>query len=339
MFTTPQTTRRAMTLVELLVVVVILGLLGVTALPAINASGPKRRLRDAAATVESHFNQAVSKAVGGRNGHGAWLQASGTAANSPTTILSFCAGGTEASGTATLTLASATATSCTVSLNPSFATLTGTASFLQGTPPVGCLVQFAGFPYDYTLTSGTTLTLVGSAGATLWPAADNGTYTGSISLPSTLAIPPGKATSGKTVLGGNTCVDLPASTIGVLGYSPNTERPSNNSPLIVTYDSLGRVKSIIYTRAGTSVVKQRRLDPRTPVALLVGLRDQVGAAQEPVPTEQNPGANWQRADSWWVVIDPRTSATFRVETAPNAPNLQAAQRFIRQTLLNDSAAQ
>jgi prepilin-type N-terminal cleavage/methylation domain-containing protein len=338
MFPSASTARRGMTLVELLVVVIILGLLGVTSLPAINAAGPKRRLRDAGSTVESHLNQAISRAVGSRNGHGVWLQASGTLGDSPTTTLSFCAGGTEASGTATLTLTSATATSCAVSLSPSFATLTGTTSFLQGTPPTGCIIQFAGFPYEYALTSGTTLAHAGAAGTVIWPAATNGTYNGSISLPFSLTIPPGKTTAGKTVLGGNTCVDLPSSTIGVEGYSSRIDSPSNESPLIVTFDSIGRAKSAIYRVAG-GAVQQRRLDSRTPVALLVGLRDQVGDSAVSSPTENEPGANWQRSDSWWVVIDPRATAPFRVENATTASNRSAAQKFIRQTLLNDATAQ
>ena len=330
-----------MTLVELLVVVVILGLLGIATLPTISSSGPKRRLRDAASAVESHLNQAISKSVGSRTGQGAWLEATGTTESSPTTSLSFCAGGTEAGGTATLTLNSPTATQCSVSLSPSFAALTGTTSYLRGTPPSGCLIRFAGFPYEYAFLNSGTLTFPGAATSSsmLWPAGSDGTYAGSRSLPFTLSIPPGKTTGGKTVLGGNTCVDLPSSTIGVLNYSQAVENPSNASPLIITYDSLGRAKSVVYTKAGASNVQQQRLDSRTPIAILVGLRDQVGVSAQPAPTEENPGPNWQRSDSWWVVIDPRTSTTFRVENYPNAQSIAAAQRFIRQTLLNDSTAQ
>jgi prepilin-type N-terminal cleavage/methylation domain-containing protein len=336
----PDAARRGMTLVELLVVVVILGLLGVATLPTINTSGPKRRLRDAATAVESHFNQTISKAVGARTGSGAWMQATGTAGTAPTTTLSFCGGGTEAAGTATLKLTSPTAAHCEVSLSPSFATLTGSTSYLHGTPPNGCLIRFAGFPYEYTFADANTLSLPGSATTSgmMWPAASNGTYSGTTSpLPVILSIPPGKTTGGKTVLGGNTCVDLTWSTIGVLGYSQAYDIPSNAAPLIITYDSLGRAKSVIYQKAGGSV-QQRRLDPRTPIAILVGLQDQVGQPQIAIPTDENPGTNWQRSDAWWVVIDPRTSTTFRVENAPNSATLEAAQRFIRQTLLNDNTA-
>ena len=341
MFTTPAT-RRGMTLVELLVVVIILGLLGVATLPTINSAGPKRRLRDAASAVESHLNQAVSKAVGSRTGQGAWLEATGTTGVNPTTTLSFCTGGTEAAGTATLTLNSPSATHCAVSLNPSFAALTGTTSYLRGTPPSGCLIRFAGFPYEYTFFDASTLALPASAtsASMLWPSASDGTYSGTRpSLPFTLSIPPGKTTGGKTVLGGNTCVDLLSSTIGVFNYSRAVDNPSNASPLIITYDSLGRAKSVVYTKAGTSNVQQKRLDSRTPIAILVGLRDQVGVSAQPAPSEENPGTNWQRSDSWWVVVDPRTSATFRVENYPNAANPTVAQRFIRQVLLHDSSVQ
>lgn len=343
MLPTPVVARRGMTLVELLVVVVILGLLGVATLPTINSSGPKRRLRDAATAVESHFNQAISKAVGSRTGAGVWLEADDSnpakqLAYWPTLMLRFCSGGTEAAGTATLTLTSATSPQCGVSLSPSFATLTGSTSYLQGTPPAGCLIRFAGFPYEYTFADANTLSLPGAATTSgmMWPAASNGTYSGSTTpLPFILSIPPGKTTGGKTVLGGNTCVDLTSSTIGVLGYSPAVDIPSNAAPLIIAYDSLGRVKSVVYQKIGGSV-QQRRLDSRTPIAILVGLRDQVGQPQEANPTDDNPGSNWQRNDAWWVVIDPRTSTTFRVENVSNSANLTAAQRFIRQTLLSDN---
>jgi hypothetical protein len=175
----------------------------------------------------------------------------------------------------------------------------------------------------------------------VWPAAANGTYSGTTALlPFTLAIPPGKTTGSKTVLGGNTCVDLSASTIGVSNYSMSVDIPSNASPFIISFDSLGRAKSVVYKSAVDSLgIKQRSLDSRTPIAILIGLRDQVGSAFEGNPTEDNPGTNWQRSDSWWVVIDPRTSTTFRVENASHAADLTAAQRLIRQKLLNDNSQQ
>jgi hypothetical protein len=74
------------------------------------------------------------------------------------------------------------------------------------------------------------------------------------------------------------------------------------------------------------------------VALLVGLRDQVGSAYQAAPTEDNPGTNWQRNDAWWVVIDPRSGSVFQVENYPNASSPEIAQRFIRQKLLNRNDA-
>jgi prepilin-type N-terminal cleavage/methylation domain-containing protein len=330
--------RRGMTLVELLVVIVILGLLGVAAAPAINTSNSKNKLREAAATVSSHILRGASQAVGSRTGSGVWLQASGTATTSPTTLLRFCAGTVEASGTAVLTISNATAATALASLTPSYTALTGTTEV-----PSGTLIRLSGMPFDYTLLDQTTLGLGGPSTICSWPRTATG-YSGTVNALFSLQIPPMRTSGGKTVLGGNVCIDLPNSTIGVYGYSSTATRLSNSSPLILTFDSVGRVKTVICTLQGASTPQQFRLDARTPVALFIGLRDQVGQSAVEIPTEDSPGDNLQRKDGWWVVIDPRTSTVLPVENAPNTWNgalpsrLQESQLFIRKTLLNKKSA-
>jgi prepilin-type N-terminal cleavage/methylation domain-containing protein len=332
------TLRRGMTLVELLVVVVILGLLGVAAAPAINSSSSKNKLREAAATVSSHISRAAAQAVGSRTGCGAWLQASSTATSSATTLLRFCAGTVEASGTASLTITSATAATALASLTPNYVTLTGTTEV-----PSGTLIRLSGMPFDYTLLDQTTLSLAGPSTICTWPRTTNG-YSGTVNMLFNLQIPPMKTTAGKTVLGGNVCIDLPKSTIGVYGYSSTTTPLSNTSPLIITFDSVGRVKTIVCTFQGASTPQQVRPDARTPVALLIGLRDQVGQSAVENPSDDAPGDNLQRKDGWWVVIDPRTTTVLTVENAANTWNgtlparLRESQLFIRKTLLNNKSA-
>ena len=330
MATTSLIVRRGMTLVELLVVVVILGLLGVAAAPAINSSSSKSRLREAASTVSSHITRAASQAVGRTAGYGAWLEPETSGSStSPTTMLRFCPGTVEASGSATLTITTLSATAAAISMSPSYQALTGTSVV-----PAGTLLRITGMPYDYTLINTGTVAFIGPSAIGSWPRPSNA-VTGT--LPFVLQVPPMRTTGGKTVLGGNVCVDLPQSTVGIYSYSPTVTPISNSGPLIITFDNVGRPKGILCT--GTNgAATLAATDPQTPLALLVGLRDQVGAQYQQTPTEDNPGTNWQRNDAWWVVVDPRSGSVFQVENCPNATSPQIAQKFIRQRLLNRNSA-
>ena len=64
-----------MTLVELLVVIMIIGLLSVAVLPALNRNPEGKRLRDAAEILSSHLNQQISRALGSSNGSASWYAA------------------------------------------------------------------------------------------------------------------------------------------------------------------------------------------------------------------------------------------------------------------------
>ena len=326
--------RRGMTLVELMVVVAILGLLAVAVFPLLGGSSKKNLLRETAATVDGHINQAISKSIGSRTGFGVWIQSDTTSAVSPVSTLAFCPGTTHTSGSATFTLAAQTDT-----------TVTASTPLISTTPvPSGCLLSFVGFPYDYELTAASTVSLRNSVMQTTsnmaWPGALVTATTGTLSY--TVSIPPTGSKGTKVPLRGNACIDLPLSTVGVYGYSTPAATLTNDGPLILTFDSLGRVRTATYTTGSSATPIQRRLDARTPIALLVGMRDQVGQAIVSAPDEDNPGSNLQRADTFWVVLDPRSSTTFIVENAASGvvtagsgtAGISAAQRFIVQTLKN-----
>jgi hypothetical protein len=237
-----------------------------------------------------------------------------------------------ATGVATLTITSATAATATASLSPTYETLTGTTAV-----PAGTLIRIAGMPFDYTLLDPATLQLGGPSAIYSWPRTANG-YNGSVSASFSLQVAPMITGGGQTILGGNACIDLPSSTIGVYDYSTSPSVLSNASPLILTFDSVGRLKTVTCTLSGSNAPRQLTAEPRTPIALLVGLRDQITTPYASPPTEDNPGRNWQRNDAWWVVLDPRTSSVFQVENAPNSTTLNASQKFIRQKLKNNRTA-
>jgi len=346
--TCPRTnSRRGMTLVELTVVVVILCLLAVAVLPVLNRSPNKSLLRDAAATVQGHIAQGISKSIGSRTGYGVWFDfdLSGTSTGSTlATTLAFCPGMTSTTGSSQLSATSSTATTATLLTPVSTLVLGATATQF----PVGTLISFMGYPYEYLLDpTGSVASFRSDAMQTAYnttfpynsgtSGSQNPTYSWVVS------VPPTRTLGMKTVLRGNACIDLGCSSVGVSGYS-NLAADIPTSPLKLTFDSTGQARAAIYTPLGGSQ-KLRRLDPETPIALLIGLADQVGNSWVATPTEDDPGSNLQRADAFWVVYDPRTSTSFVVEnyvqsSAPSsaAIGISNAQKFVRQSLLNRQSA-
>jgi type II secretory pathway pseudopilin PulG len=329
-----------MTLVELTVVLVILSLLAVTVLPALNRSPNKSLLRDTATTVQGHIAQGASKAIGNRTGYGVWFDGdTGMVSGSTATTLAFCPGISATVGITQLVTGSLAA--MTATLNPGVPTaVLGSASAF----PAGTLISFLGTPCEYSLSaSGSAVSFRTSAGQT----SNNtsfpfNTSTGSNPVYSYIvSIPPTRTIGIKTALRGNACIDIGCSSIGVTGYGTFVAFPPS-LPLKLAFDSTGCAVGVVSGSA------YQALTPDTPVALLIGLRDQVGQAWNTTPSEDDPGSNLQRRDAYWVVFDPRTSTSFVVENSvPStnasagspAANIQRAQFFVRQALLNRKNAQ
>lgn len=330
-----------MTLVELTVVVVILSLLAVAVLPVLNRSPNKSLLRDTAATVQGHIAQGMSKSIGSRTGYGIWFDVSGTSSpNTRATTLAFCPGMTTSTGSSQLSTMSFTDTTATL-LPPVPISVLGPVTT---TFPAGTLISFMGYPYEYLLVSTGSVASFRSdamqtAANTTFPynsgttGAPNPTYSWVVS------VPPTRTLGTKTILRGNACIDLGCSSVGVSEYS-NLPADIPVAPLKITFDSTGRAQAAIYKTSGGSQ-KFRRLDPETPIALLIGMADQVGSGWVTTRSEDDPGSNLQRADAFWVVYDPRTSTSFVVEnyvqsSAPSSTvqGISNAQKFVRQALLN-----
>jgi prepilin-type N-terminal cleavage/methylation domain-containing protein len=334
--------RRGMTLVELMIVVVILSLLAVTVLPALNRAPNKSLLRDTATTVQGHISQGVSKSIGNRTGYGVWFDGdAGMASGTTATMLGFCPGITTATGSTQIITASLAATTATLSPGVPTAVLSGTLSF-----PGGTVISFIGFPYEYDLNSaGTSASFRTSSGQSNYNTSfPFNTTSGSNPFYSyVVAVPPTRTIGIRTALRGNACIDMGCSSIGVIGYGGCHAAVTPALPLKLTFDSTGRATGVL---SGTTFTP---LTPDKPLALLIGLRDQVGAAWNPAPSsEDDPGSNLQRRDAYWVVLDPRTATSFVVENSvPSnnasagslAANVQQAQAFVRQSLVNRKNAQ
>lgn len=324
--------RRAMTLVELLVVIVIIGLLGVAVAPLFQARSERRKFVEAGGIVSAHFNAVIARSIGSVGGEGAWLPVDTTATPNTVTTLGFTR---SRSTPGSLTVTAITSGIATVGLNPAPPTPTGM------TGPTG-LVHVAGFPVPYELESPTPTDhflrfLPGYSAENAAFPAENQIYDFRASIP-----PQQRITATARELGGGFCVDLTASTIGVHGLTDPSQIVSLNGvdTLAVMFDSMGKATMVWREDAAASPRWQwTMLDGRRPVALLIGQSFRTTLPVVDQPTDENPGPNLQSPDAVWVVIDPRASL---VRTAANdaVPNTSVpvsarvayAQQFVLEAL-------
>ena len=336
-----------MTLPELLVVVAIIGLLAVAVAPLFRGASDKRKLATAADLLTGHLNGAIAKAIGSREGGGVWLEtdATGSGNDQAVALLLLARPRVAASGFATVS-------NPNLAASPPSATLATTPPnlFATLTPLIpGAIISFQGIPARYRMVSPTAMEMLPtySAENTAFPAAG-------ISLPFSLELPPRRRPSvSAPVLGGDTCIDFSASTIGAYGFTQtgNVRQlwnfiepgfpPSQIKILCVVFDGIGRATTAWVARDHTAAVSTSwtRIDlgPTTPVVLLVGNRSQIAQPVVSQPTEDNPGPNYQNPDAVWVIIDPRTSV---IRTVANkaATTVQSAQKFVTEALATKVSA-
>jgi prepilin-type N-terminal cleavage/methylation domain-containing protein len=341
--------RRGMTLPELLVVVAIMGLLAVAVAPLFRGASDKRKLAAAADLMTAHLNGAAAKAIGSRDGGGAWLEteAGGSGSDQAVAALLLARPRLASSGTAQITATDLGAV-------PPFATLNITTPSpvpLVLAPLIPeALISFQGIPTRYRLKSTTRIEMLPtySVENAAFPAED-------ISLPFSIALPPRRKPSASAPnLGGDTCIDFSASTIGVYGLTPtaSVQQLSNvavsgrttsfqSRILSIVFDGVGRATTAWvasdHSAATSSSWARIDLGPTMPVALLIGNRSQIGQTVVTQPTEDIPGPNFQNPDAVWVIIDPRTSVVRTVANNP-ATTLQAAQQPVAEALSNQVRA-
>lgn len=318
-----------MTLVELMVVVMIIGLLAVTVLPVLNRNPEARRIREAADIVASHLNRQVATALGSANGAATWYAAEPAASGA-------------GNGLAVINLLSGrprVALSGSARVQPN-GVMTLTPGWSSGVT-LPAPIQFAGIPAEFTALTATQLWV---SGTTAEDALMNRTplnvampLSGTSAaapptLPYTLLQPPRpRMQVTAPLLQNNTCIDLGGSTLGVKGFSANVVSLADSDALSVQFDASGRPIAAWRRVLASGVWKRSLLTASTPVALLVGLRSQAGAAVVAVPNADDPGANWQRSDARWVVIDPRSAAVRIVDNFP-AATAEDAQAYVCRSL-------
>jgi len=314
----PTTRRAGMTLVELLVVMMIIGLLSVAVLPSLNRNPDGKRILNASENVSSHLSQQVSRALGSSIGSATWYAAESTGAGSGLAVIALQSGRPRSSIYGSTTVSQS-----------GDVLLAGT---LFPAP-----IQFAGIPAEFTALSDTQIGVSGSAiGAstanrTSWnlslPVAPSNP------LPYTLSLPPRQRLQvSAPKLQNNTCIDLSASTIGVWGFTANQPVAlADSSTLSIEFDKSGRPIAAWRQLTASGDWMRTLLSATTPVALLIGLRSQAGVTVVANPTQDDPGANCQNPACRWVVLDPRSSAVRIIENSANS-TISDAQAYVLQTL-------
>lgn len=319
------TLRRGMTLAELLVVVVILGLLSVVVLPVLNGRSGKRQLVDAAEAISVHLGQQASRALGSQGGAAVWYEAESTGSGGGRAVVALRSGRPRSGVSGSTTVAPlATPGAATVALACSTSVLPAP-------------IEFAGIPAVFTAETTTRIQLADAGTnrntANLAFPGGQADPTARMSIPYTLRLPPQRRMSAAVgFLNNDTCIDLLGSTIGVYGFSPTVTPMSDANAVAIEFDTCGRPTAAWRQLAANSSWMRTSLTSTTPVAFLVGLRSQIGVNYVSTPTADEPGVNWQNPQARWVVVDPRTSLVKVVEIPANATSLQTSQTMVVQAL-------
>jgi type II secretory pathway pseudopilin PulG len=332
-----------MTLVELLVVVAILGLLAIAVLPNVANTAESRRSREAARMVSSFVAKAQSRSLGRAEPAGLMLMASGSTSFASLDVMLADVPppyrGDTTDATITMAASGAAQRTGTASLNALASVVTAGVTTFD-------LIRFGGRGPFYELTApptgaGVSIRMLGTdADAsdselrgytslnTPWPAPEP--------LPFEIFRRPDPAGSPLTLSDGR-AIDLFWSGFGPpnVGAVVGTYRrfQTSGSRVSLLFDGTGRLWQVVEA----SVAGTYRRAVTGPVFLLVGRADRatgdINADQSFNAGDDSTGANWQYADSWWIAIDPMTGVAKSAECVPNATDVIASQRWVREGLL------
>jgi type II secretory pathway pseudopilin PulG len=302
-----------MSLVELLVVVAILGLLAVAILPTVASTTESRRTREAARVASSFIASAQTRALGRREWSGFRVVPTGA-------------------GNVALDLT-------LVDVPPSYrgdvvpakATMstTGTASVPNGVISFEAanalssgdrtLIRFGGRDPWYSVSTVTTNEIIFNRRSAVGQENTNTPWppTGE---PLDFEITGAPAPYGTTVtLGEGRAIDITWSGHDVSGAFT----PFNAGTITVLYDGTGRLRQVVHPAMTTNA-------PGT-LFFLVGRADRAGQLYNSAAggADESLGANWQYADSFWVMINPATGTVHQAACDPTAATAPASQSFVR----------
>lgn len=337
-----------MSLIELLVVVTIIGLLAVAVLPNLAGGNGQREVRIAAGTVSSQLMRGSSLAIEQRRQAGVWLE---PLQSRPWACIDLFSATTldpyqgELSDSA-FTVVPTVNDPLKAAINPhprngtnDFSAIT---SMTRPDPKTsvagnfgidGNLIQFEGrgplFEIKFTRNPDSgrpqfmalMRSAVGQTTAnTLWPAPG---------IPHSFSVYRLPTRQGQPLsLPGGAAIDLYWSEIGgTLLSNPSLYTPQ--SRIVILYGRTGAFSEVCFLATAAGAGSTRRLPAGGVVFFLVGRADRCGLPAVSNPTEQNPGANWQYPESFWVGLDPQTGITKVAEVRPNATTVLESQEYIR----------
>ena len=345
-----RTTRGAMTLVELLVVVAILGLLSAVVLPAIGTTTDARRYREAGRSLSTFIARSQSRGINSDDAKGFLIQPLATDpsaaidlyfANAPNAYAGGLASsravvnvGTFASQLAVAFVLDGVDSNGDGNLDSDSFTLSQLAQ--PGFCTTGDLMQFGGagpfFEFVPPPSGGPLIRMRGdfnqSPRNTAWP------RTSASGAPFRILPQPRRASSGLLQLQRGTAIDIAWSCLGgrTLGMGGIIAAAAQQAPVAVMFDSAGKPSELIHSGGLRTRITE-------PLFLLIGSLDAAGneyvaAANTSTGLEpdQRVGANWQYADSVWLCIDHNTGLVKQGPVAPAATTVYESQRFIRLTV-------
>jgi len=301
------TSRRGMSLVELLVVISILGLLAVAVIPNLSNTGDRRKVREAARTLSSFIAAGQSRAIGSRGGAGVWIDILPTATSNKLGTNIFTAidvAYADVHDPYSGDSPSAKITSLSVSSGS-----TATATFSGGCNPpslTGNRIRLAGSRNWFDFEPATrTLSFRDSVSQTnvntVWPKAAAG-------LAYEIMGPPTRSPNNSLTLGNGVAIDLYHSTL--------------NSTVSGSLQSLVGIGSfqIMFAPTGRPtalVVGTTRYEINDPIFLLVTSIESIENSEDLAPTV-----------GYWISLDPRSGVPKVAEVAAGV-NLLAQQSLIR----------
>ena len=343
----PSSIRGGMTLVELLVVVVILGLLSVVVLPNLAGTLDSRRIREAARGVSSFVARAQSRSIGASDPRGLILQP--TAADPDVAVDMFFADVPQAyAGQNPQTRARITyddPNSPTIASlvylgdanNETYARLSTTDICRAGDS-----IQFDSRETHYRFTPPDQVTMWLENNQTFrntpWP------RSGQSGVSFKIQRQPARASTGLLQLQRGAAIDLAWSTLGTRVLSNSlpaaelgagidgrivTER---SEPLCLLFDGSGKPRELYHSGGLRTVVAE-------PLFLLIGLAELCGnpsvalsAAEVAATDGERRGANWQYADAAWLCVDNNTGVVKFGPVDARATTVLESQRYIRMTI-------
>jgi prepilin-type N-terminal cleavage/methylation domain-containing protein len=324
---TPAASHRAgMTLVELLVVVLILGLLSVAVLPNLTGTKEGRRFREAARGISSFIARAQSRAISAPAPRGFTIKA---LPGAPAAGIDFLmANSPPPYGGASLTSRAWVRARDGFPTEVQFLGPAGPEP-LDGSFVKGDAIQFGGHgPYFKFLPPNEIAMwteINQNLGNSAWPRTPPG------GVPFRILRQPRQASGGTFQAQQGAAIDLRWSCLGPQTFFERDIVPASDQPvqpITFLFDVGGRPLEIVHSGGTRTRVTE-------PIFLLVGAAELAGNAPSPQATA-NPdslaGATWQHADSVWLAIDHHTGVVKHGPVTPNARNVLESQWFVRQTV-------